>query len=284
MSMIGQERLSEPVSFPKSDDEWHSFLKSPAMLRKQDGRDHSYHDRVKILLEILDYIDGLKPYNATFKLPDVVGSNRSSLVTDEMMHFIGCWEVPDRFTSNYQNGRKWVNPRYEHAMHYTEAAVVCGCGAIVARESFSEKQKQPAQVQAHADGCHKIHRHEYRAELLRKRRDMIIEMAGLGLNFQMMANRLGYPSSSDTVQKIALSTGLDTIELMKEARRKTARTMLVLSREYDPQDIGRLYGVTRKSVTEIVRKETVGNPQKLYLVRRRNGVTSATANQAPADD
>lgn len=265
MTLPGKSRLDDPVSFPKNNDEWHSFLLSTTDVE-------STHDRVELLIKLRDYIDARPETSATFKITNALDDGEATMITPEMLHLIGTWRVPDTAISS--RVATAVNPNAAHAEHYSDMAVRCGCGAVMLREAVGENQPQPAQQQDHNEDCHKIHRHETRLQLLKNRRDAIIEMSHLGLTYREMASRIGYHRQKDVVPTVARNCGIDTDELQREGRRKTIRTFMVLLREYSPRVIGRLYDLSPRSVSDAVRKESVADPAALYSVRRRNGTTS----------
>lgn len=260
MVLPGQSRLDEPVSFPKTDDEWHSFLLP----------DQGSVDRLEILIKLREYMEDLPPTKATFEMSDALDNGEwQAVLDDRMLYLVGTWRVPDLIKGT--SSPLLVNPHSEHAHYYSDAVVECGCGAVVVRENFSENQPQPLQEQSHTEDCHKINRHEMRLELLKNRRDIIEEMIGAGLSFRQMAPRLGYKGSKDVVPTVARNCGLDPHELQYEARRRMIRTFMVLAREYSPETIGKLYDLNRRSVSDAIRHESKADPATLYSVRRRRG-------------
>ena len=62
--------------------------------------------------------------------------------------------------------------------------------------------------------------------------------------------------------------GLDIQHLSKQARKRFARTCMVLAREHNPETIGRIFGVTGDSIGRMLREETKSDVGKLYAVRR----------------
>lgn len=273
--VIGRKRLTDPVSFPRERDEWHHFLKTTTQhWGTQDATTPDY-DRVDLALRLRNHMENMPKTSATFRLSDAIDGDEAKAVTEELMHFLGSWKIPERYTDARE--QSYINPHYQFAHHFSDAAVWCGCGTLAVREAFSEQLTQPAQSQDHAENCHKIHRHEYRAELLRNKRRIIKEMALLGHSFREMAQRLGYKVESDIAPTLAENVGLDTSDLIRRGRGRTARTMLVLSREYRPTDIGRLYDVDSRTVSTIIGEETDSDPSVLYSVRRRFGAIEVPA-------
>lgn len=242
-------RLEEPVSFPKDKDEWHHFLAG----------------NVDKALKIREHVNNLPETSATWRLNDVDGLDPQG-VHRGLVKLTGSWKAPTHMTNN--RDRHWVNPNYRHAQHYSDAAVECECGIPVLRQSFSEKEKQPAHHQEHNDCCNKIHRQKARLELLKNRREIIKEVYEYGHSATGMIERLGYPRRREMGAGDAKDLGVDLGKLARDGRRKVARTAMVLCREYKPEKIATLFGVHRRSISEILTRETKTSSKKLYSVRR----------------
>ncbi len=246
------KRLEDLVSFPKNDFEWHSFL---------DGY-------VEDAVVIREYIDNQRPTTATFSLGPIKDelSIQHSQIPDGILKLMGSWVVPKQLSNN--RARSWVNPNYKHAQHYSEALVTCGCGIPVLRQSFSENEKQPAHHQEHNEDCTKIDKLDSRKRLLENRRDIIIDGYNHNQTLNSMVKRLGYSSERPYSTKQCHNLGIDIDELMLTKRRKIARTIMVLCRQYSPSVVGEIYDLDRASVAKILTKETKSNSKALYGVRR----------------
>jgi len=83
-----------------------------------------------------------------------------------------------------------------------------------------------------------------------------------------MVERLGYPKRREIGAGDAKDLGLNLGELARRGRQKLARTALVLCREHSPEKVAKLFGMHRKSLSQIVTKETVSSSKALYSVRR----------------
>jgi len=246
-------RLETPVSFPKNDDEWHSFLKG----------------NVEEALTVREFVDNLPTTAATFELKDIDGFNEKRLnpdALDSVLKLAGSWRVPDLFASN--RPQKWVNPNYNHAQHYSDVATECGCGIPVLRMTFGEDEKQPAHHQDHAEDCTKINRLEARAQLLKNRRDIIRDAYNHAHAASAIQKRLGYAEDKYMGGYEIQQLGINGEELAKESRRKMARTAMVLCREYSPKDVATLFGVHRRSISQLITQETVTDSKTLYGIRR----------------
>jgi len=242
-------RLDDPVSFPKDDSEWHSFL---------DGH-------VETALEIRNHVENLPKTRATFTLHEL--DLKLSNIPDGVVKLTGAWRAPDLILSGAR--QKWVNPNYVHAQHYSDVVVRCGCGIPVLRQQFSEGEKQPAHHQEHNENCTKIMRKKTELELLKNRRDIVIDAYQHGHTATGISNRLGYPDGHHIGTGETQEWGINIRELNRESRRKIARSIMVLCREYSPVKIGPIFGMTRKSASEILTKETKSDASTLYGVRRR---------------
>ena len=246
------KRLENPVSFPKDKSEWHSFL---------DGH-------VEDALTIRRYVEDLPETAATFSLSRINDDLNSQLgsIPNGCVKLTGAWKVPDILTNT--GAQKWVNPNYQHAQHYSDAIVECDCGIAVVRECFSENEKQPAHYQEHKDNCTKINRIEVQLQLLKNRRDIIREAYEYGHTMSSVHHRIGYSRDKHLGGYECEQLGLDIGALGKRARRKFARTAIVLCREYSPKVVGTLFDMHPKSVSDVIRKETVSDTKALYSVRR----------------
>lgn len=242
-------RLETPVSFPKQAADWHSFL---------DGW-------VTEAYQIRQYVEGLPETRATWKLADVDGIMPRQ-IDPSIVKLTGAWLVPDVLDSGSVN--RWVNPNYVHAQHYSDVVVRCGCGIPVLRQSFSEKEKQPAHHQEHNKDCTKIHRKKTELELLKNRRDIIKDAYAHGHSATGISQRLGYPEGHHIGGGEVNELGEDMGKLATQGRKKVARTALVLCREHSPETVAALFGLHRKSLSEMVTKETVSDASVLYSVRR----------------
>ena len=248
-------RLEEPVSFPKNGSEWHSWL---------DGY-------VEDALVIREYVDSLPETAATFGLRRVNDelSVKHDLVPDGVVKLTGAWPRPDVLPGSAQGMSKWVNPNYIHSQHYSDTVAMCDCGIPVLREYFGDKEKQPAHHQDHKDDCNKIYRKRARLELLENRKEIIKDVYYHGHSLRGNKNRLGYGPNVELGSKTATDVGIDLQELRMESRKTVARTLLVLSRDYKSETIGKLYGVSQSTVNRIIKDETVGTPEVMRSVRRR---------------
>ena len=244
-------KLDEPVSFPKDDSEWHSFL---------DGR-------VDEAIQIREYIESLPDTAAMFAINDIpeFTAAKKNYVSD-LPKLAGAWPVPDHIVAHKT---KWVNPNYTYAERYADVGVICSCGTPVMREVFSDNLKQPAEKQEHTDCC-KIDRMEARVQLLKNRRDVIYESYEYGHGVNAWHKRLGYSDPGGIGGRQIHSLGVSRKELAQHGRAKRARTFLMLADEYSTQDLGRVFGVSANTVRRSIRDETIGDPTELYQQRRAN--------------
>jgi len=249
--MKQNSRLQTPVAFPKTDDEWHSFLR----------------DNIQNALAVREFLDSLPDTQATFKLKRIDGLDMSHAhLPRGILKIMGSWQVPRQLS----NGRSsaWVNPSYQHAQHYSDALVECGCGIPVLRESFSENEKQPTHHQEHNGSCNKIMRSEARVQLLKNRRDIIVDGYEHNQSLNALSTRLGYKSERPISNKHCADWGIDLHALMQDSREQLARTCMVLCREYPPSTVGEIYDMDKRTVSQIVDLETEASAKKMYSIRR----------------
>lgn len=243
-------RLSEPVSFPKDKTEWYHFLEN----------------NVEYAIAIREWVNNLPKTATTFKKKQVpeVSKTRSDYITG-MLKLSGAWEAPEFM---FKNGATWVNPNATDAHHYSDAVTRCECGIPVIREQFSEKEPQPNHHQSHKESCNKIHRMECRVQLLKNRKEIIKDQYAHNQSLEQSKARLGYTGESRMGGDEVADIGIDVQSLSKEARKRFARTCMVLARKHNPETIGRIFGVTGDSIGRMLRKETKSDVGKLYAVRR----------------
>lgn len=250
--VLWKSRLEDPVSFPRYDHQWHSFLQG----------------EFDIALKIKRFVDDLPESRATFKLRDIdLGVHRAN-IDNRTVKLTGAWEMPDELAGN-SNIQKWVNPNYVHSQHYSDAVVRCECGIPVLREHFSPDEPQPGYHQEHEPDCDKIKRAKTRLRLLQNRKRIIEEAYYLGQSLNEVVPRLGYSSSRQPGSKTVDDLGLDFKELSIEGRKRLARTFMVLSREYTTREIGELYGISSDSVARMLTKETKTDAATMYKARRK---------------
>jgi len=249
--MKQNSRLETPVSFPKQDAEWHSFLRG----------------NVDTALAIREFIDGLPDTAATFKLKQIDGLETTPThIPRGILKLMGSWEVPLELSDHKVSS--WVNPNHIHAHHYSDALTECGCGIPVLRESFGENEQQPAHHQEHNESCTKIMRLESRAELLRNRRDIIRDGYRHNQSLNALSTRLGYDSERPISNHECEDLGIDLPELMTDSRQRLARSVMVLCRSYSPATVGEIYGLGKRAVSRILDVETQSTAKKMYSIRR----------------
>jgi len=96
----------------------------------------------------------------------------------------------------------------------------------------------------------------------------VVEAYEYGHSAASQIQRLGYSGERKVGAGDVQHLGLDLAQLAQDGRKKVARTAMVLCREYSPETIGKLFGMHRKSISQIVTKETKSNSKALYAVRR----------------
>jgi len=246
------QRLQEPVSFPKDNSEWHRCLEGD----------------IEDALTIREHIESLPDTSATFRLKNIRdGLNKQHAhIQSGVMKLMGSWEVPKELSNN--DGRVFVNPSYQHSQHYSDALVTCECGIPVLRESFGPDEKQPAHHQEHKDDCTKINRLDAQKRLLENRRDIIRDGYNHNQSLNSMAQRLGYSSERPLSKGNVRDLGVDIDRLKRLKREKLARTLMVLSREYGPSTLGELFDVDRRTISQMLNKETKSHSKTMYSIRR----------------
>lgn len=243
------DRLENPVSFPKDKSEWHHFLKG----------------NVDKALKLRRHVEKLPQTCATWRLNDVEDLDPQGIHRG-LVKLTGAWKIPDIVTNN--RNRHWANPNHLYAHHYSDAAVQCECGIPVLRHTFGPDEKQPAHHQEHKENCTKINRLENQVQLAKNRKEIVKEAYQYGHSASSQIQRIGYSNDRKVGAGDFQELGVNLHELAVEGRKKVARTAMVLYREHSPKQIAELYGMHRKSLSQIVTKETKSNSSVLYSVRR----------------
>lgn len=243
-------RLETPVLFPKHDDEWHGFLEG----------------NVETALKIREYVENRPITATTFRLKQIDGV--PDKINDSLVKLTGSWPAPDQLAGG-RGATMYVNPNGKSAHHYSDALVTCACGVPMLRMRFGEHEEQPMYHQDHKDHCTKPDRLEARARLLRNRADILRDAYAHGHSLHSATARLGYGHVDYIGTAETTEWGVDIPTLRTEGRKKLARTAVVLCREYSPEIVGKLFGVHRKSIGQIIKFETTSHPKALYGVRRR---------------
>lgn len=251
----------DPVSFPKSDDEWFSWI-IPST-RSQNAK---LHDRVKLMADIRKGIEGLRETTTTFKLTDFISNGRARAVPDEMMYYLGSWKRPDTMNSK-KNANLWVNPGYKHAHVYTDCVAKCGCGAVTEKFNSGLRDSGIAGSE-HTEDCCTLYRYEHAAQILRNRQEAIKQGLLFNHSLRSMAARLGYDHRNFTGGSLNRSYEIDLRELAREGRRREIRTFMVLARDYSPQELSGAFGVSPSEIRRRLKVESNTDNSKLYRIRR----------------
>jgi len=250
-----KKRLDDPVQFPKSDDEWHSFLRG------------QWFD---VALSAREYVDDLPETRATFYPADIPGVHEWGTTDERLIRLTGAWPVPDTIHDTKNQKEKWVNPNYKYAENYAEAMSECVCGAPVLRLKYDTSRNQPEWQQEHGDECCKVDRMKARVRLLENKQEIIKRAYKLGQSYHSVQEQLGCRTESNRSAEEADQLGIDREKLSLEGRKKLVRTCMVLAREHSTTDIATVFGLYRSSVSDMLTKESVTTATKLYSVRRQS--------------
>lgn len=177
-------------------------------------------------------------------LPDDIDYNPHNV--GSMLHYLGSWQMPDRFTQS--RAVKWVNHEGRWAEKYSDAAVVCQCGAtkhrienVTCGTGFDEE---------HADDCTPVQ--SYRTKMVMwQRRDRILRQSALNhLYRREVGARLGV--GRDTVAQQCQMLGIDYDGLQTHGYRKWRATMLLLEERFNisQADLARVFGLPPTTLRE----------------------------------
>ena len=242
-------RLEHTVSFPKDESEWHSWL---------DGY-------VQEALTVREFIENLPDTAATFK-PTDIDISIDVQRRNHLLKLAGAWPAPETVTNS--STPKWINPNATDAIRYSDAVTKCACGVPMLYQKFSEGEQQPTHHQEHKSNCLKPDRLEARARILRNRREIILEAYNYGHAPNTWRDRLGVKSRV-VGGSMWRELNIDGTQKGHEMRERMAKTAIVLSREYSPKTIGRLFGQSADMIKQLLRKETDIDPMTLYKHRRK---------------
>lgn len=147
--------------------------------------DH-HRSNLEKLVDVREGIEELDDLKASFRLPEVTDHHPTG-VPDELLEFLGCWEVPDRFTNS---GKRWVNPNYVHRQRFADVTVECKCGSEIITEARKHKN--------HTDACHADWRKDANERLRRERHLWLLRAADLLLDLDDAMARMGLDEKSYT--------------------------------------------------------------------------------------
>lgn len=242
---FSQNRLQTKVSFPKANDEWHYWLEN----------------NLEQALTVRNYIENLPETAVTFK-PRNINVQTTPQHVAKMLKLAGSWKAET--VTNTVN--KWVNPNADDAYQYSDVLVTCECGLPMLHLNLAKPPELSSQTE-HTD-CTKADVYEARAELLRNRAQIIREAYEYGHSVRDASSRLGFQDTTSFSGAAIAELGLDIETLSRESRRKVAKTAIVLSRDYNPDTIGELFGISGRAISKILKRETTANAMTLYQHRR----------------
>lgn len=203
------------------------------------GGDGALSENAKATVTIRNYVDQLAETSGTFRIREVEDVTPRGYPS-EFFEWIGSWKLPQRFRESTGRGTRYVNPHYIHAREYTDVAVECRCGATFTRQ-YSTPEAAMRDTEQHADDCKSFWRLEVRAEMGRKRHDLIERLTLMGWDAEQLSKRLAVPKGQ--VSNYANRYGISMGDQRDEYRRLAGNTYAYLVREVgvDRHDLAAVY-------------------------------------------
>ncbi|WP_372611573.1 hypothetical protein [Halomonas sp.] len=263
MARLGGDALDEPVSFPKSDDEWHERLWGD-----RDNIERTI--RMKYAFKQMKTTAAHVPWSRLKQLSGVRGKH----APDDHLNFIGSWRVPLWKFQGQGVNRKWMNPDYAHKRLFPEACGLCGCGIPIVRRNMPDDFNPPTRITEHNEGCCTHDRMQGYAELWRERKAVLEQTFYFGKPMTWASERLAFDNNIQHIPSIAQKCGINTTEAAQAGRRRVVRSLIVLLREYHPKDVAYLYDVKTRWLSQMVNEESTSSSQALYLARQKNSPDS----------
>lgn len=243
--MSQTETQTNPTTVEQDDRPVYDFF-----FPKTDAK----HDRVELAIEMRRFLEEIPKTKATFSLsskrftdlskyhPTTRG--RRNALQSIPMWFFGVWRLvpPYKKLNDGRNSKKFVNPNYAHARKFPDCIVQCDCGAYVAHKRKTCGGQLGA-ASDHDDGCRLEWRYDCRAEVVRKRRDVIKRGLRFGLETNTIMARLGMEGNS-------WGTTIQRLDVDLESLRQERKELLVftvdelLERGYSKTEVRDALGIT----------------------------------------
>lgn len=210
---------------------------------------HRKNDPVEVLADLRSGIEDLPETAATFKLKRVLDDHTAKAVRPIMITLAGSWEVREElYTSERQDS--YVNPDYLHRDNYTDAAVRCGCGAVMIRHEEIRGGKVIANEHEHGDDCTRADRLRGKARMYERRAEIVEELLKAGRPPSKAAKRMSLSASNQrNIGHLSEAMDLPTEEWRERGRAARLNTELeLLARGHTAGEVGEVWGITAGSV------------------------------------
>lgn len=230
--------------------------------------EHATNDPVTVVARLQDHVADLPDHKETFRVTEVLDSEWPSIKDTRMVELTGAWPVPDHLQSNQYN--RYVNPSSPSASYYAGVAARCDCGALMVRkEDYTDDHGQVTQGEhEHTDDCPKDYRLRARADLGKKRREVIKRVCYLGHSVRSAQDRIGI--ARDSLGQEARDLGVEITALREEGRKRIARTAVRLLVDRSPTEIGEAYDCHAQKIRRLVNQHTDADASELYEYRTQH--------------
>lgn len=207
--------------------------------------DGELKDAMLNLPRVRDFIDDLPETASTFRLKQIDDIYQPNF-EDVHLEFCKSWRLHDVYSP--QSERVYVNPNHVHVHSYSDLAVECECGARFTR-NYEDDHNSLRDEHSHSDDCLPHYRLESRAEMTRKRCQMMKRLGKLGWKGSDMAPRFGAQESMMGALADQFNTTLR--EVYGEYRRIAGNTYihLVTEKGESSKDVAEVYGHARSTMT-----------------------------------
>lgn len=232
---VGQQSRSPVGSFGIEGEPYEWMFTS-------DGGHHL--DR---LIEAREFLEGLKETSATFRPTDAFDWWSGRRNCRRILNHYGAWELPERLQENEKP--LWVNPHWKWSPKYSDASVVCGCGAV--QQTTSQRGVSSGADQPHEDYCTPQSRHYTIIEIWNRRESVIRDSAYHCLDYYVVAkNRLGV--SKKTAKRYLDTLNIDYQALKRDGHYRLRATFIELYENHDvaQHKIGEGFGMNSSNVSK----------------------------------
>lgn len=250
--------MVEPPELGLGDEPWHDFMVPT---------DDAHHDRVALAASLQQKVAELPEYKDTFRVTKLLDDYDGGVhISPKLVELTGAWPVPDHLESSAYN--RYVNPNGASARYYTEVTARCECGALMVREEdYTEQFGEVTQGEHdHADDCPKDYRLRARADIAKKRREVLVRVCHLGHSVRSAQGRLGL--ARDSLGQEAEDLGVTITDLREEGRARIGRTAARLLLTHSPAEIGAAYDCHAQKIRRHVAEHTAVDASELYEYRR----------------
>lgn len=196
--------------------------------------------RLETMAELRSYVSDLNDMQMAFTKSDISDEIHHKNFIDEMLWMIGSWRVPEPFQRGDNKADQWINPNYTDKDKFPASYAYCDCGALLSR-GFADGSNK-FQVEHDHDGCSVIDRLRARAEMLERRKEVLLRGLRLGRSGRQLAAQIGIEAKG--LGEISKALNIDMKREKDHFRELSGRTYIeFIRRGVDNWLIAKAYDV-----------------------------------------